>query len=153
MSSDMKLDHQKLKRWREERCWSQDHLAATSGLSLRTIQRLERGESVSRDSARALAAAYGVSADALIVDPEAQANALADQRRQHIMAQARLAFLIHLLSYIGVMGLLLAIDLAGTPGRLWTTWPGIGWGVGVFAHGATVLVLSFSSREDTRSAP
>mgnify|MGYP000642752361 CR=1 FL=1 len=50
-------DAKKIKRWREERSWSQDRLAEAAGLSLRTVQRIENGESASRDSVMALAAA------------------------------------------------------------------------------------------------
>ncbi|NRA31221.1 MAG: helix-turn-helix domain-containing protein [Parvularculaceae bacterium] len=139
MSTDMNLDTAKLKRWREERCWSQDHLAATSGLSLRTIQRLERGEGVSRETARALAAAYAVGVEALMVDPETKANELADQRKEAMQSQARKMFLIHLLVFLGAMGPLVVMDIVGTPGESWTIWPALGWATTLFAHGITVL--------------
>jgi len=35
-----KADAAKIKRWREERQWSQEHLAELSGLGLRTVQRI-----------------------------------------------------------------------------------------------------------------
>ena len=38
---EMKLDRHLLRKWRETRAWSQEHLAALAGLSLRTIQRIE----------------------------------------------------------------------------------------------------------------
>jgi transcriptional regulator with XRE-family HTH domain len=41
------------------RQWSQDTLAALSGLSVRTIQRVERGEPSDRETRRALARAFG----------------------------------------------------------------------------------------------
>lgn len=139
MSANMNLDTAKLKRWREERCWSQDHLAATSGLSLRTVQRLERGEGVSRETARALAAAYAVGVETLMVDPEAKADELADQRKEAMQNQARKIFFIHLLVFIGAMGPLVVFDLVGSPGEAWTIWPALGWATAVVAHGLTVL--------------
>jgi transcriptional regulator with XRE-family HTH domain len=45
---------------REQRCWTQAHLAEASGVSLRTIQRLERLHSCSGETLMALAAALGV---------------------------------------------------------------------------------------------
>jgi transcriptional regulator with XRE-family HTH domain len=35
---------------REERAWTQEHLATVSGIDVRTIQRAERGENISADS-------------------------------------------------------------------------------------------------------
>lgn len=148
MTSDMKLDTVKLKRWREERCWSQDHLAATSGLSLRTIQRLERGEGVSRESALALAAAYAVGVEALMEDPETKANELADQRKEAMQKQARQVFLIHLLVFIGAMGPLIVMDMIGSPGESWTIWPALGWAAAVFAHAVTVVASELGLPSD-----
>ena len=39
-----KADAAKIKRWREERQWSQEHLADLAGIGLRTVQRIENGE-------------------------------------------------------------------------------------------------------------
>jgi len=47
-------DAKKIKRWREDRSWSQEHLADAAGLSLRTVQRIENGEGASRDTAISL---------------------------------------------------------------------------------------------------
>lgn len=47
-----------IKLFREMRQWSQEQLAATSGLNVRTIQRVEQGLSASLDTRRALASAF-----------------------------------------------------------------------------------------------
>lgn len=47
-----------IKLFREVRHWSQDQLAAVSGLNVRTIQRVEQGEAASFDTKRALARAF-----------------------------------------------------------------------------------------------
>lgn len=57
-------------RFRELRLarqWSQDQLAALSGLNLRTIQRLESGAKISSESLRALAAVLEVPAESLLI--------------------------------------------------------------------------------------
>jgi transcriptional regulator with XRE-family HTH domain len=41
-------------------CWSQEQLAELSGLSVRTIQRLERGQTASVESQKALGAAFEI---------------------------------------------------------------------------------------------
>lgn len=53
------------RRWRERQLLSQERIAEMSGLSLRTVQRLEAGHRVSYASLRALAVAFKVDADSL----------------------------------------------------------------------------------------
>jgi len=50
-----------LKSLRLERGWSQEQLATISGLSERTIQRAERGETPSLETQRSLAASFEIS--------------------------------------------------------------------------------------------
>jgi transcriptional regulator with XRE-family HTH domain len=50
----------RIRALREKRCWTQAHLAEASGVSLRTIQRLERLHSCSAETLLALGAALGV---------------------------------------------------------------------------------------------
>lgn len=60
---DMQLNKETLKREREKRAWSQSHLAEVAGLSLRTVQRIERTGSASLDSAKAIASAFDKQVD------------------------------------------------------------------------------------------
>jgi 2TM domain len=55
--------------------------------------------------------------------------------------KARVGFYIHLAAYLAVNALLVYINLAASPGRLWFQWPLIGWGVGLAAHALAVFVL------------
>jgi len=48
-----------VKAFREVRLWSQEQLAEISGLSTRTVQRVEEGKTSSLDTRRALAGAFG----------------------------------------------------------------------------------------------
>ena len=56
----MKIDSNLVKKLRTAENWSQEQLSEKSGLSLRTIQRLENGGNASLESVRALAAAFGI---------------------------------------------------------------------------------------------
>lgn len=58
----MTIDSQRVKKLRTARNWSQEKLAEVSGLSMRTIQRLENGGNASIETLQALA-------EALEVDP------------------------------------------------------------------------------------
>lgn len=79
-----------VRQFRELRHWSQEQLAEISGLSVRTVQRVEQGDSASFDTRRALARAFDLNEiDALNkpfslpTDEELQA-ALAQFERDHI---------------------------------------------------------------------
>lgn len=71
MDEQMRVDSESVKRLREERSWSQEHLAAVTGVSLRTIQRVESEGTGSPETRLALAAAFGVTAASLM--PRTQA--------------------------------------------------------------------------------
>ena len=53
-------------------------------------------------------------------------------------AEAKLGFFIHAAVYAAVNLVLMAIDLATSPGKIWFIWPMIGWGIGVIGHGLLV---------------
>jgi transcriptional regulator with XRE-family HTH domain len=50
-----------LKKMRLQRHWSQDQLAEMSGLSIRTIQRIENGENAGLESLKSLAAVFEIN--------------------------------------------------------------------------------------------
>ncbi|MAC90811.1 helix-turn-helix transcriptional regulator [Maricaulis sp.] len=63
-----------LKSLRLDKGWSQEQLATISGLSQRTIQRAERGETPSLETLRALAASFDLSPARLrdLIDPQTE---------------------------------------------------------------------------------
>lgn len=54
----MKVDQQLIKKLREQRLWSQEQLAITASLGLRTIQRIENTGTASFESIAAIASAF-----------------------------------------------------------------------------------------------
>ncbi len=58
-----------VRRLRTERGWSQEHLAEASGISLRTVQRIETGLTAAPDTLQALAAAFQVDLSVLASAP------------------------------------------------------------------------------------
>lgn len=130
-----------IQKLRLQRGWSQEQLADVSGLSVRTIQRLERGHPGSLESMNALAAVFEVdlshlkepSMDTPRSDlPPDEALALAHVRKVK-------AFYVNLTSYLVVIPALAAINLIGYPQYLWFVWPALGWGLGVASQAVTVF--------------
>jgi transcriptional regulator with XRE-family HTH domain len=66
---EMKINTRLLKKLREEKSWSQEHLAEVSNLSLRTVQRVEADGNASPETKMALASVLGVDAAHLGVEP------------------------------------------------------------------------------------
>jgi transcriptional regulator with XRE-family HTH domain len=62
---DMKLNAERIRTLREQRAWSQEHLASVAGLSARTLQRIEAGSAATQETCLALAAALDVTVDEL----------------------------------------------------------------------------------------
>jgi transcriptional regulator with XRE-family HTH domain len=130
-----------IQKLRLQRGWSQEQLAEVSGLSVRTVQRLERGQPGSLESMNALAAVFEINLDHLkepIMDtprsnlPPDEALALAHVRKVK-------AFYVNLTAYIIVISGLAAINLFGYPQYLWFIWPALGWGLGVASQAFAVF--------------
>jgi DNA-binding XRE family transcriptional regulator len=62
METLMKVDAGLVKRMREQKSWSQEHLAAVAGVSIRTVQRVESDGAASLETRMALASVLGVTA-------------------------------------------------------------------------------------------
>ena len=60
---EMKLDIEKLKALRESKAWSQSHLAEVAGVSLRTIQRIEKLGIASPESVKSICAVFEIEVD------------------------------------------------------------------------------------------
>jgi DNA-binding XRE family transcriptional regulator len=89
----------KIKSLRTAHGWSQDRLAKVSGLSLRTIQRIERGDACSVESKLSLAATFEVSPQALSA-PRAQ-----QKQASGIEFSRFIAFVIVLIMLAWLLGL------------------------------------------------
>jgi len=141
-----KADSEKIKRWREERHWSQEHLADLAGLGLRTIQRIENGEAASQDSLRALAAAYNVDVMALAVDPDAESVERELKKNAKAVAALRLSFGIHFAGFLIGVAVFSAISIGTPDGRFTMLWPLLWWTVGLVSHAATVGIVEMVAR-------
>jgi transcriptional regulator with XRE-family HTH domain len=111
--------------------WSQQQLSEASGLSVRTIQRIEAGQPASTETLKSLAAVFEVEFSTL--RPEAAMNAEVDtpQEQQEKKAfeyvRKLRSFYVHVLQYIAASAALLAINLLTSPHSLWSLWAIGGW--------------------------
>jgi len=126
-----------VQKLRLQRGWSQQQLAELSGLNVRTIQRIEKGQEPSVESLKSLAAVFNVEFSTL--KEQGMDNAVSEtQSAEEILAfnQVRKlkGFYIHLAQYVLVVALLALINVLTTPNRWWVQWVVMGWGVGVFFH-------------------
>lgn len=131
-----------IQKLRLQRGWSQEQLAEVSGLSVRTVQRLERGQTGSLESLNALAAVFEIDISRL-TEPDMDTPNADTLRADEALALAQVrklkGFYVHLAQYVAVIALLALINLVGQPGYLWFVWPALGWGIGLAAHAASVF--------------
>ena len=94
---ELKVHSQFIRSKRQQRAWSQEHLAHVSGLGIRTIQRIEGTGLASYESAKAIASVLEIPV-AELVDQPAPANrssiwGFARKRRIAIMISSILALM------------------------------------------------------------
>jgi transcriptional regulator with XRE-family HTH domain len=65
MDISMKINSEKVRELRNNKGWSQEQLSVSSGLSLRTIQRIEAEGNISRESKVCLAATFDIDLNEL----------------------------------------------------------------------------------------
>jgi transcriptional regulator with XRE-family HTH domain len=138
-------DGAKVRRLRDGRGWSQEHLAEVAGIGLRTVQRIENGEKAARESVMALAAAFDVEVMALTVDTEAEAARVVRDGKAKELAALRLSVLLHLAGYLFGMLVFAGISL-GTGDAAVMKWPAIWWTVAMAGHGLVLAVVELATR-------
>ncbi|OAN49108.1 hypothetical protein A6A04_03025 [Paramagnetospirillum marisnigri] len=123
----------RIRSLRLDRAWSQEQLAEIAGLSARTVQRIEQGQTASLETLKALAAALELSVGDLrdgSIPSSQDDTIMTDTTCPTVPARdpAR-SFRRHLLAFTGVMTGLTILNLVHNPEHLWVIYPAIGWGV------------------------
>ena len=140
-----------LKQLRLSRHISQEQLAQMSGLNVRTIQRIERGQTPGLETMKSLAAVFDVELSALQHEEQTMSPENLQTLRQNMTEDEKDAleyvrdlkgFYSNLASYVIFIIFLLGVNLMTSPGYLWVIWPALGWGIGVAIHGLNVFELS-----------
>ena len=134
-----------VRKLRLQRAWSQDQLAQLSGLSIRTIQRIERGQKAGLESMKALAAVFEIPlADLQQQEPDMPTNdSKLTLEESQVLEQVRdlKGFYTHLIQYLIVVGGLFILNLMTSPGHIWAWWVALGWGIGVASHALNVFEI------------
>lgn len=114
--------------------WSQEHLASVSGVSVRTIQRLENGANAAPDSLQALAAAFDVEVSDLTTP--ARTTEVQDAYAEHLRG-----FRANWISAVIVIPCLALFSWLVTHGTGWVIYVLAGWGLGIALHAALVFLV------------
>ncbi|MFG0834400.1 2TM domain-containing protein [Aeromonas bivalvium] len=134
-----------VRKLRLQRGWSQDQLATLSGLSVRTVQRIEGGQAPGLESLKALAAVFELDISQLqeseMSETKGAQGVAPDEREAMEFVQGLKGFYGHLISYGLVISLLWVINLVTSPGHIWAWWPMLGWGIGLGAHAFNLFKL------------
>jgi len=113
----------KFRSRRLARAWSQEQLAELSGLSVRTVQRIENGDQPSLETLSALAAVFEVSVADLSGSDAHGDNAL-DQRiaeaKSNLAEEGR--FYRSAITAVVVCALLLVLNHFTAPASVWSLW-------------------------------
>jgi transcriptional regulator with XRE-family HTH domain len=147
MTDDSPLLIQKL---RLQRGWSQEQLAELTGLSVRTIQRIERGQTPSAESLKALAAVLEVNFGALreahmtipvpsAANPTGHRDVSVDEALALAKVRKIKGFYMHVAQYVLIIGFLVLVNLVTSPQRIWFYWAAIPWALMLALHGLRVF--------------
>ena len=135
-----------IRKMRLQRGWSQSELALFSGVSVRTVQRLEKGGKPGLETLKSLADAFDV--DVALFQQEADMSEEQRQRmgispEEHkVLVQVRRirSFYVHGIIYLIAIALMFLLNFLLNPQYIWAWWSALGWGIGLLGHGAMVFV-------------
>ncbi|WP_407333281.1 2TM domain-containing protein [Enterovibrio sp. 27052020O] len=132
-----------VRKLRLQRGWSQEQLSEMSGLSVRTIQRIERGDKPGLESLKSLAAVFELQVSDLQKEPEPEmtADIKITEEETRVLNQVReiKGFYSHLVTYVLVIAGLFILNFMTSPDYIWAWWPAMGWGIGIVSHGLSAF--------------
>jgi len=142
-----------IRKLRLQRGWTQDQLAQFAGISVRSVQRVERGAEASLETSKALAAVFEVDLSTLHdgASPMETKASIADDEKEAIeYVKGIREFYTHLFMY-AVFAIVFVGAFAGkfgfdNPKVQMLILAIVGWGIGVLIHGlAAYEVIRFLS--------
>lgn len=128
----MNVDADTIRKLREERAWSQEHLAAVAGLSLRTVQRVESEANASAETRMSLATAFGVDlaqlSPSIPVQPPPSSAPPSTPQPEVVSSGPRdttppLSYWHYrVLRFVVIVGLIVGFDVYQTGSITWSRW-------------------------------
>ena len=128
-----------VKKFRLQKCWSQEQLAEMTGLSVRTIQRLEKGQAASMESLKSLASVFEIDANDLqqehVMNTQ-QSTPDGVSSKQWITREEEQAieyvehvkgFYVHLMIFLVIMPALAVLNFFISPHALWFHYVLVPW--------------------------
>lgn len=134
-----------IQKMRLNRGWSQQQLADASGLSARTIQRIEAGHPASTETLKSIAAVFEVNFSTLSLEPNMSTEILNNKEVLEQLAFKKVhrlrGYYLHLLIYVVMNVGCAVLNFLTTPAYLWFVGMTIFWGLGLTIHTLQVLVF------------
>ena len=131
-----------IQKLRLKRGWSQQQLAQASGLSARTIQRIEAGQPASVETLKSIASVFEVDFSTLNTEETAMDTTMtaAEEAEREAFAHVRAlrGFYVACLGYALIAAALYAINLLTSPQRMWSYWVMLGLGLALAARAIRV---------------
>ena len=130
-----------IRKLRLEKSWPQEQLAELCSLSVRTIQRIERGQKPSLETLKSLAAVFEINVSDLTMEANMTNQTTMTNEEEKTMLYVRdiKGFYNHFIIYVIVIICLFILNTFRSPGHYWMIWPAFGWGIGVLFHGLNVF--------------
>lgn len=129
---------------RREKGWSQEQLAQFSGLSVRTVQRIERGQKAGLESLKCLAAVFETDVSNLNQEqPMADNNYSfrSDADQAAIDYYKFKDVMLHTVTFSIFLPSLYLLNVNQTPEDLWIKEIALFWGAGLILHGMMKVIL------------
>ena len=148
-----------VQKLRLQRGWSQQQLADLSGLSIRTIQRIENGQAASVETMKSLASVFEIDFNQLQPEPEMNssnndsANPSSDGGQplktdatvDEILAMRHVAnlksFYMKVICYGLIVIFLTVVNWMTSPGYYWVVWVALGMGLALALKAVKVFEL------------
>lgn len=132
-----------VQKLRLQQGWSQQQLASMSGLSVRTVQRIENGQKPSVESIKSLAAVFEVDFLTLqgaltmqtsLSTPNTAMQLDSAEQQAYKRVRKLKRFYTRLVTFFIVMLFLTFVNWLTSPNYWWVIWVFLGWGLSFAIH-------------------
>lgn len=128
-----------IQQLRRDHGWTQEQLAQHAGLSVRTVQRIERGDPATLETLKCLAAVFETSVSRLIQEQNMTPTVSADEKRFTERREREAidyvnnlkGLYVHCIVFAVVVPCLAIFNLWVTPNQIWVGWAAVPWALAI----------------------